>query len=235
MYELFLFSFFNSLFDLGRVGIFILIISLVLFCTLVCLCLALFKMGYSLRKRSWIFCCYTGLVVFERWAESIIVENYSFTFLTISVCLMLCSLIFIIPEKTIKIKEEQRELARFFDSQVKAITQPTTVNYLVDSKTELSNCQDLLNKVQEKNSTTIKAQVKGEQPINCSQEIDFLNVKTILNKLGYYSISSQDKLIAKELENAIISAEENGLNDQLKQKINDGLGALLKIMSKYAI
>lgn len=237
MYELFLFSSFDTLLYFGRVGVFILILSLIIFCTIGCLCLAIFKSGYSLKKRAWLFFCYAGLLAFEWWAESVIEENYSYIFLTVSVSFILCALILLIPEKSIKIKREQRELARFLDSQVKQINQPiVNEKYLIENKSQPSNCQDLLNKVEKKNNiSTIKAQISAEEPTKISEEIDFLNVKTILNKLNYYSISTQDKLIAKELENAIISAEKYGIDDNLKEKINDGLGALLKIMSKYAI
>ena len=237
MCELFLFSSFDTLLYLGRVGVFILILSLITFCTVACLCLAIFKSGYSLKKRAWLFFCYGGLMAFEWWAESLIEEDYSYIFLTVSVCFIFCALLLLIPEKAVKIKREQLELARFFDSQVKAINQPiVNEKYLIESKSEPSNCQDLLNKVEKKNNiSTVKAQTSDEKRTKPNQEIDFLNVKTILNKLDYYSISTQDKVIAKELESAIISAEKYGVDDNLKDKINDGLGALLKIMSKYAI
>ena len=237
MHELFLFSFSDIVFDLGRVGIFILIASLILICTLPCLCLSIFKSRYSIKKRVWLFFCYAGLVAFEWWAESIIKENYSFVFLTISGCFIFCALIIIIPEKPIKIRKEQLELAKFFDNQANSINDKTTnkQDLSIDQK-EISNCQSLLNKVERKKDIcSIKTQIIEDDKFNQSQEIDFLNVKTILNKLGYYSISNQDKSIAKELEKAIISAEKYGLDDNLKRKINDGLGALLKIMSKYAI
>ena len=227
MCELFLFSYFNILTDLGRVGVFILIACLVAFCTIVCLLLSIFKSGYSIKKRAWLIFCYAGLVLFEWWAEKMIDEMESYTALTLSIIFLSLALLVMIPEKSIKIKKEQRQLARLLD---KSLMQ--SVN---SSEKEISSCKNILNKIEENSGvSTIRATCQDENE-KTSDEIDFLNVKTILNKLEYYTISSQDKKIAKELKDSIFFAEKNGLDENLKQKINEGLGALLKIMSKYAI
>jgi hypothetical protein len=53
--------------------------------------------------------------------------------------------------------------------------------------------------------------------------------------LDYYGLNQSDKRQVKELETAIFEAENYQMTNELKCRINDGLGALLKIMSKYGI
>ena len=52
--------------------------------------------------------------------------------------------------------------------------------------------------------------------------------------MEYYNLTPNDKRQVKDLECAINQGEVQ-LTPSLKEKINDGLGALLKIMSKYGI
>ena len=53
--------------------------------------------------------------------------------------------------------------------------------------------------------------------------------------MQYYPLTPADKRQVSDLDSAIIGAESIGLNDDAKNRINDGLGALLKIMSKYGV
>ena len=94
---------------------------------------------------------------------------------------------------------------------------------------------DNLNKSNVLNSPITKLTSEVQDDESTNDEIDFSHVKSILSRLNYYPLKEQDKKTAKDLEQAIYSAEQNGLNIQLKENINDGLSALLKIMSKYAV
>ena len=81
-----------------------------------------------------------------------------------------------------------------------------------------------------------------EQHSNCGGnhyrekcEIDFSHAKSILSRLDCVPLSASDRRKVKDLEHTVIQAESGEYNPQTKSKINDGLGALLKIMSKYGI
>lgn len=61
---------------------------------------------------------------------------------------------------------------------------------------------------------------------------DFTHVKNVIERLRAFPLSSGDRKQVKELEDTIILIE-NGTGDDYG--INDGLGALLKIMAKYGV
>lgn len=71
-----------------------------------------------------------------------------------------------------------------------------------------------------------------------AETIDGLNlshVKNILKRLDYFDLSQADRRQVRELETAIFQAERRFDDDDAKEKLNDGLGALLKIMAKYGV
>ncbi len=72
------------------------------------------------------------------------------------------------------------------------------------------------------------------QKENCDG-IDFTHVKNILSRLEYYNLSSTDQKQVGELKASVYRAENFGVDKETKSKISDGLGALLKIMSKYGV
>ena len=61
------------------------------------------------------------------------------------------------------------------------------------------------------------------------------HVKNILKRLDYFDLSQADRRQVRELETAIFQAERRFDDDDAKEKLNDGLGALLKIMAKYGV
>ncbi len=65
--------------------------------------------------------------------------------------------------------------------------------------------------------------------------IDYSHVKGILDRLDYFSLSPSDKKQVRELKTYLAEAEEGEADADLRDKLNDGLGALLKIMSRYGV
>ena len=68
--------------------------------------------------------------------------------------------------------------------------------------------------------------------------VDGLNlshVKNILKRLDYIDLSQSDRRQVRELETAVFQAERRLDDLEVKEKLNDGLGALLKIMAKYGV
>ncbi len=66
-------------------------------------------------------------------------------------------------------------------------------------------------------------------------ELDFSHVKSVIERLGYYDLNREDKNEVRELSEYLFRAEKDGVSEELKPKINDGLSSLLKIMSKYGV
>jgi hypothetical protein len=81
------------------------------------------------------------------------------------------------------------------------------------------------NQLDDRKSTTDKEQLG----------LDFTHVKNVLKRLDYYSLNPTDKRQVRELETLIFKAENGEQSKEIKQELNDGLGALLKIMSKYGV
>ena len=82
--------------------------------------------------------------------------------------------------------------------------------------------------------TTITARQEKEPSIKPDFP-DFTHVKSVVERLTYFPLTASDKKQVQELERTIVRAENGEDTPELKNKINDGLGALLKIMSKYGV
>ena len=217
MGELFLFSFrdlsnyFNS--ELAFLMCFIAVFILTVICTII----SISKTDYSVKNRLWVIFCFIGLLLIDFWIEHFILGGIKYLVLLVAVELISLSICLFVRKKQIIISDEKKSLARFLSRCAKK-ERPAELkqDYGTENRSEI-----------------IKATPK--QDTNLKEEIDFSHVKTVLKKLDYYPLKEQDKRSAKELESAINEAEENGLDQRLKQNINDGLGQLLKLMSKYAI
>ena len=66
-----------------------------------------------------------------------------------------------------------------------------------------------------------------------NKDLDFSHVKSVIKRLSAMDLTPADRREIKELELAVFSAEKGGEYPLLKEKINDGLGFLLKLMAKY--
>ena len=74
---------------------------------------------------------------------------------------------------------------------------------------------------------------KPQEPIaQKNNEPNYSHVKNVLERLGFYNLNSQEKRQLEYLKHNLILAE-NGTDKQ--EKINEGLGVLLKIMAKYKV
>ncbi len=64
-------------------------------------------------------------------------------------------------------------------------------------------------------------------------EIDCSHVKNVIARLDYFGLKESDRKQIHDLEASISEAERGGGSEELKDRINDGLSSLLKIMAKY--
>ncbi len=197
--------------DGGWVFIISLILEFALFLTVTLL--TLLKKMYALKRRAWYFIGSLSVLALELVFLSVGFE-LSFFYATLFVNLLFWTVVVLLPERKVKIKENHRQLARFIDE---------SVDNLQAEQEEMEKSQPI---------TPIK-----EEPDCVEQdfELDFKHVKTVIQKLEYYPLTASDKKVVRELEDSIYNAENIGFTREIKNKINDGLGALLKIMSKYGV
>lgn len=74
---------------------------------------------------------------------------------------------------------------------------------------------------------------QNRQPHAGGNETDYSHVLRVIDRLGFYNLSQSEKTTIGKLKNEVMN-ETSGRGDcSTREKINDGLGALLKIMSKY--
>ncbi len=212
MAEFFLYFFDGIDKTLGSFGVFLISLS-VLTGIFITLLIILLVKGCENRVR----CCFTLVLLFvpvtERAMEEFLTGGKCFLF-TVAFFLVYSSILLLIPDKKIKISKKQKEFVRFLDDCAKG--------YSVKK-----------DDIEEKPCESIKT-VYEQENVKYDDDLDFSHVKNILSRMEYYNLTPNDKRQVKDLECAINQGEIQ-LTPSLKEKINDGLGALLKIMSKYGI
>ncbi len=220
MGELFLFSFGELKGFLSGKLVFLTCFIIVFVLTVLCLAISLGKQNYSVKNRLWLVFDFVSILLIDFWLEFYVFNSIKYLILLLAVeCISLSICLFVNKKQKQDIKEN------------KSIKDFLNKCYL--SQNQEKSTQSLENKSKEIRSEVIRPSLVKQNEIK--DDIDFSHVKTVLKKLDFYPLKEQDKKSAKELERAIIEAEENGLDQRLKQSINDGLGQLLKLMSKYAV
>lgn len=192
----------------------ILVFLLVLLNFVFCLC----KNEYTFAKRVWLIVLVGGInVVFLSVCLAFSFQTSLFLlFFGVSI-IFISTTFFISPKKRVQ-KEQLSCLAKLLDKKAQV------ENTLKENNLVLEKLQgdEIPNYIKEEEKTQDKY---------C--DLDFEHVKNVIARLEYYPLSQTDKRQVNELEGYIRSAENGGMNEYYKSKINDGLGALLKLMSKY--
>ncbi len=191
--------------------IFIISIALELALFLAVTFISIFKKNYSLKKRAWFFISSLAILALELAFLSI-TNELTFFYLSLAVTLGLWCAVVLTLERKIKIKKEHRELAKILDQRARE--EPSSPSFPVQ--------QEISPPIQNYDEAT-------------RFELDFQHVKLVIQKLEYYPLSASDRKQVRDLEENVCQAENEGFTSALKNKINDGLGALLKIMSKYGV
>lgn len=157
-----------------------------------------------------------------------ITEVLFFTFFSVALILLFYLLVLLKKDKFCKPKKEERALIKKLGERAE---QEKFV--YVEQKEKPFICEEKPKgdfSLEEEKEYADTPQLKEKE---C--ELDFSHVKNILKRLEYYNLSSLDTKQVSELKSALYQAETCGVNKDIKSKINDGLGALLKIMSKYGV
>ncbi len=202
---------------LGQDGVFIVFISLETLSFVLNLIFSCCICDYAIKQRLWQPLFSAFLVFVSAGVCSVAELGVFITYMLAGYSVLAFIPVVLIRVKSFKITEKQRDLVKFIDSNILE-TKPTS-------------CKEDCRKIACENFTE-----KLEDESNVSNfEIDFQHVKSVIARLDYFGLKESDKKQVKELESALMIAERGEFNQQVKVKINDGLGALLKIMSKYGV
>lgn len=233
MAELFLYidNFFkNTIDNCALFLICFLIISIIFF---IALFLCLFCKSFSNKNRFTFFLFSLTVILFQ---ISIIItgnKNIGYALLNLSICSFYFIIIFSLKNSK-KERDNQRSLVRYIDEQIHNNSSLSGQSNEIDlsSKDDLEDDIDFTEKpsIPQRTQEPIYKDKKEKK-----SDIDFTHVKNVLSRLEYFPLSTLDKKQVKELESAILIAERGENSRENKIKINDCLGALLKIMSKYGV
>ena len=217
--------------SLGGGGLLIVCLSVIIFVFSIVFIKALAVRDYSLIKRVWFvpFCgalC-LGQSVFTPDGEKIFV-----TF-SVAVSLLLCALLFSIRVRK-KVGKEHKQLIDFIDGQIRRSSASIKTPVQPPENFYGQHIDEPFIKGDDE-SVHLQQAPKSIQKEKGQKELDFTHVKSVISKLSYYGLSPNDKRQVQDLESALYQAEQGECMPGLKSRINDGLGALLKIMSKYGI
>jgi hypothetical protein len=201
---------------------------------LISLILTLFNRNYKKSARLW-FCLLVGGITLGQASITLIAKfHMGYVLLSLSVGVLYLIPVFFISGRSGTIKEEERQLISFIDGQIAKMGQEERANDNSVNRTINNNASMPIGQVQ-----VLKAKQDDFAPIsnvvNGVQVPDFTHVKSVMDRLEYFPLTPADKRQVKDLEVTINMAERGEPNPDLKNKINDGLGALLKIMSKYGV
>ena len=192
--------------------VFVCCVGVLTLCFLINFTLSLFRCGYKISKRVWFlfvgFCGYSFLRFMQLYNGNPVPSS-----IFLVVFFFFSSICFCVRTRERKTKKAERELIRFIDGKIKEGE---------SFAKEQVACKPL---------STLTCKPK-EQAIN---EINYSHIKNVLERLNYFSLKESDKRQVRELEYALCECEKGNVSPLLRSKVNDGLGALLKMMAKYGV
>lgn len=216
-------EFFNYLISkveraLGEGGLCLIFIALCFFVFLIFLAFWLIKK--QLTKKH--FICFSlvifSLITLEGAIEKLCNKPIKVQFV-ISVWLIFLAVLYALPSLKKQIKLDPLQFAKALDFKYKA-QRPEHVENVPKIEQEKQVAEIIKPALDKKEN---------------SLEIDFSHVFSVIKRLEYYNLTQSDKKQVVELEKTLRTAQQSGDYKSVKQKINDGLGSLLKIMSKYGV
>lgn len=223
---------------------------------ILCLSFSIFRAGYSIKQRVWFFFTASGVVCAE-FGVSILVGKFGTGFIMLFIALVYFSIVISIRTLPDKANDKQKDFVKYLNESIYRAEKPIEKDLRKRmGKEEQERAESTAQKSQERDSEKLFAgqrnleKLKGEtsQKTACEQgekgngtvkgaqevkDVDFSHVKNVIDRLSYFNLTSNDRRQVKELELNLIDAETNGYTIEVKEKINSGLGSLLKIMSKY--
>lgn len=198
---------------------------------------SIFRVEYSYKKR--LFFVPFGLgICLMHLGYSIVYGQMGYVIITFGAGIVLLPFSFLISKNPKRASREQLELARYIDEKVKKSKINFENTHLQQENTiiDKQNKDDSINVLPKTNvaKQILKAVAKVEKPLP-SDTPDFTHVKNVIERLSYFPLTPSDKKQVNELQVTIERAELGEDFPDLKNKVNDGLSSLLKIMSKYGV
>ena len=183
--------------------------------------LSVVKVNYNRKKRLWYLAFSTCVLVAFAGFNLLAKESVGVFAIAVAICGLLNAIVFCLPTKRGEKEDAPRELIRLIDREIQGERE--------DEKEELPFKITKHEKVNERELEREIEQGAGKY------ELDFSHVKSVISRMEFFPLTASDKRQVKELENAVYCAEHGEFTKENKERINEGLGALLKIMSKYGI
>ena len=220
---------------------------------ILCLSFSIFRVGYSIKHRVWFFFTASGVVCAE-FGASILVGRFGTGFIMLFIALVYFSIVISVRTLPDKATDKQKNFVKYLNDSIyraensmendrrKLIDVDKKINTLNfmknDGQKTLFSPQGLEKEKRRQShaNTGTQDDNRHTDALNEGQEnkdVDFSHVKNVIDRLSYFNLTSNDRRQIKELELSLIDAETNGYTIDVKEKINAGLGSLLKIMSKY--
>ena len=205
------FLFFKDLFAGKYENVAFLVVAILLSVIIVInLTLSTFKKGYSIKKRTFFFLinlpfCFLCLVFFRKYKLELIVLFLCYAFLGFLPLLFIRT----------KAQEEPKKIEEIINLAIKTAK---------DNDKPITKSSKIVE--------TLRVAETKKPSVERADKPDFSHVKNVLERLWEYPLTAGDKKQLKDVENAIILME-NG--EESCYELNDELGALLKIMSKYGV
>ncbi len=204
------------------------VINICLFCAIFLFSLSLFLYCKIKRKLAPKRLYLSLLFVFSILiisVNAICFENISYALFLYALYLLFgafCYIPILVVCGRIKLKEEEKRLISFIDKEIeksKAISQS-----IKGKQVEvISVCK------QEQKET----EKENKENLENRYSVNFSHIKNVIERLEYFPLSVAEKKQIESLESIIYSAENGAKKEDIKEKLNDGLGYLLKIMAKY--
>lgn len=194
--------------------------AICILCFIISLVLCMAKRGYTIKKRSVFLLVYLAVLIFE-YAIFYGQAEVVFCYLTLFFVVAFCMPIFYIRVRKKKeiFNSKQLELARIFDNALR-----------VDNKAKLT----LGEKMEDRQENEIIVSSNVKKPMEkVEQKTDFSHVLNIIKRLNAMQLSPYDKKKVIEIQSLILLAKKQPLDKEAKERINSGLGALIKIVAKY--
>ena len=230
----------NAIFSwLTEEGLFAVCFCLLTLAFVINLILSLTLSGYGKKKRLWYYFSLPFVLLLQLTLTLSADGSFSLVLLNV-----VASLVYLFASLLLKDKNSETEDNRFsFARNISENIEDDTPEVL-DGEKMLSNYQsnkkvphdELVmdeRELEPLRPSQVEELIKGKTATDYG--LDFSHVKNVLSRLDYFSLSPADKRQVKELEATLVLAEQGDFSDVVRERVNDGLGSLLKIMSKYGV
>lgn len=197
--------------------------SVVIICFTVEIFLTVFR-AHAFIKRTWcvaVAVCAFALLKFR----ALLLEETDASYLILAISGLLA-----VPILCVKGGKKQnfdgKKFVKFIDEKIKEGENDKNKTEFPPEDTNISYAVERLR------AEPYKEREKPKEP-TC--EIDFSHVKTVLQRLEFSPLTPSDRRQIHDLELYLADAESGKGNAEIRAKINEGLGNLLKIMAKHGV